>query len=332
MDTNFIDHIRVFCASGAGGNGSAHLHRAKFNPKGGPDGGDGGRGGHVIVRADSRLWTLIHLKFTKHIRAEAGENGGQFTRTGKSSEDVYIDVPVGTVVKDATNGKVLFELMKNGQEQILCEGGAGGLGNVNFKSATNRTPKEFTYGEPGQEGWFEFELKILADVGMVGLPNAGKSTLLSVLSAARPKIADYPFTTLIPQLGLVCYRGKQSFALADIPGIIEGAHKGKGLGIRFLRHIERNSVLLFMISCEDNVGETYRTLMKELELYNPELLEKKRVVAITKCDIPDQTSFNTKEIRRALPPGLPIVFISSVSGSGLNTLKDELWKALNERN
>ena len=220
MDTNFIDHIRVFCSSGAGGNGSAHLHRAKYIPKGGPDGGDGGRGGHIIVRADSRLWTLIYLKFSKHIRAEAGENGSKNTRTGKSGADVYVDVPVGTVVKDSETGKVLFELVKNGQQQILCTGGAGGLGNDNFKSPTNRTPKEFTYGEPG---------------------------------------ADYPFTTPAPQLGIVCYRGKQSFAMADIPGIIKGAHEGKGLGIRFLRHIERNSVLLFMISCEDNVGETYRT-------------------------------------------------------------------------
>ena len=330
MESNFIDHIRIFCASGAGGNGSAHLHRAKYIPKGGPDGGDGGRGGHIIVRADSRLWTLIHLKFSKHIRAEAGENGGKNTRTGKSGTDVYIDVPVGTVVKDSETGKVLFELMKNGQRQILCKGGAGGLGNDNFKSPTNRTPKEFTYGEPGEEGWYVFELKILADVGLVGLPNAGKSTLLSVMSAAKPKIAEYPFTTLVPQLGIVRYREKQSFAMADIPGIIKGAHEGKGLGIRFLRHIERNSVLLFMISCEDDVGETYRTLLKELQEYNPELLEKRRVVAITKCDLPDPTDFSTKDIRRALPPGLPIVFISSMAGSGLNTLKDELWKALNE--
>lgn len=331
METNFIDHIRVFCASGAGGDGSAHFRRAKFQPKGGPDGGDGGRGGHVIVRTDSRLWTLIHLKYTKHIWAEAGENGSKNTCTGKNGADVYVDVPVGTVVKDPATGKVLFDLTKNGQQQILCEGGAGGLGNDNFKSPTNRTPKEFTYGQPGQEGWFVFELKLLADVGLVGLPNAGKSTLLSTISAAKPKIADYPFTTLVPQLGIVSYRAKQSFAVADIPGIIEGAHDGKGLGIRFLRHIERNSVLLFTISCEDNVGETYRTLMKELELYNPELLSKRRIVAITKCDLPDPAEFSTKDIRRALPPGLPIVFISSVVGSGLNTLKDELWKALNER-
>ncbi len=331
METNFIDHIRVFCASGAGGDGSAHLHRAKYLPKGGPDGGDGGRGGHVIVRADAKLWTLIHLKYCKHIRAAAGEPGGKDTRTGKSGADVYVDVPVGTVVKDPETGKVLFELTRDGQQQILCKGGAGGLGNDNFKSPTNQTPKEFTCGGPGEEGWFIFELKILADVGLVGLPNAGKSTLLSAISAAKPKIADYPFTTLVPQLGIVSYRDKKSFAVADIPGIIKGAHEGKGLGIRFLRHIERNSVLLFTISCEDHAGETYRTLLRELEQYNPELLDKKRVVVITKCDIPDQADFNTKDIRRALPPGLPIVFISSVSGSGLNTLKDELWKALNER-
>lgn len=331
METNFIDHIRVFCASGPGGNGSAHLHRAKYNPKGGPDGGDGGRGGNVIIRADSRLWTLIHLKYTKHIRAEAGENGSKNTRVGKSGADVYVDVPVGTVIKDSETGKILFELVKNGEQRILCKGGAGGLGNDNFKSPTNRTPKEFTPGEPGEEGWFVFELKILADVGLVGLPNAGKSTLLSVISAAKPKIADYPFTTLAPQLGLVTYRGKQSFAVADIPGIIEGAHDGRGLGFRFLRHIERNSVLLFCISCEDNVGETYRTLLKELREYNPDLLDKRLIVAITKCDLPNPTEFSTKDIRRALPPGLPIVFISSVTGSGLNTLKDELWKVLNER-
>lgn len=331
MESNFIDHVRVFCASGAGGNGSAHLHRAKFLPKGGPDGGDGGRGGIVIVRANAKFRTLVHLKYTKHIRAEAGENGGKNTRAGKSGADVIVDVPVGTVIKDLETGKVLFELVKDGQQKTLCKGGEGGLGNDRFKSATNRTPKEFTPGEPGQEGWFIFELKILADVGLVGLPNAGKSTLLSVLSSARPKIADYPFTTLVPQLGLVTYRGKQSFAMADIPGLIEGAHEGRGLGIRFLRHVERNPVLLFTISCEDDVGETYRTLMKELEQYNPGLLEKKRVIAITKCDIPDPSGFSTKNLRRSLPPGLPIVFVSSVTGSGLNALKDELWKALNER-
>lgn len=330
MESNFIDHIRVFCASGAGGNGSAHLHRAKYQPKGGPDGGDGGRGGHVIIRADARLWTLIHLKFSRHIRAKGGTNGSRNTRTGKSGEDVFVDVPVGTVVKDAETGRILFELVEDGQRQVLCRGGAGGLGNDHFKSPVNRTPKEFTFGEPGEEGWFVFELKLLADVGLVGLPNAGKSTLLSAVSAAKPKIADYPFTTLVPQLGIVPYGRKQSFAVADIPGIIEGAHEGRGLGLRFLRHIERNAVLLFLISCEDDVGETYRTLMRELEQYNPQLLAKRRVVAVTKCDLPDPVGFSAKAIRRALPPGLPIVFISSVTGSGLNSLKKELWTALND--
>lgn len=331
METNFMDHIRVFCASGKGGDGSAHLHRTKFLPKGGPDGGDGGRGGHVIVRADSHLWTLIHLKYTKHIRAQDGERGGKNRRTGKNGEDVFVDVPVGTVVKDPQTGKTLFELLENGQRCVLCKGGEGGLGNDRFKSATNRTPKEFTFGGDGEEGWFVFELKILADVGLVGLPNAGKSTLLGAISAAKPKVGDYPFTTLVPQIGIVSYRKKLSFAVADIPGIIEGAHKGKGLGIRFLRHIERNPVLLLTISCVDNVGETYRTLLRELEQYNPELLSKKRVVAITKCDLPDPSKFNAKEIRRALPPGLPIVFLSSLTGSGLGALKDELWTALSGR-
>lgn len=329
MNSNFIDHIRIFCASGAGGNGSAHLRRAKYNPKGGPDGGDGGRGGDVIIRCDSRLWTLIHLKYTRNIRAEDGRNGSRNTRNGKSGANVYVDVPVGTVIKDSETGKVLFELDRNGEERVLCKGGQGGLGNDNFKSPTNRTPREFTFGEPAQEGRFIFELKILADVGLVGLPNAGKSTLLSAVSAARPQIADYPFTTLVPQLGIVPYRGRQSFAMADIPGIIEGAHEGRGLGIRFLRHIERNSVLLFCISCTDDAGQTYRTLLKELQAYSPELLDKRRVVAITKCDLQDPAELYTKGIRRALPPGLPTVFISSVTGLGINALKEELWKALN---
>ena len=330
MERNFIDHIRIFCASGAGGDGSAHMHRAKYLPKGGPDGGDGGRGGHVIIRADARLWTLIHLKYSRHVRAEDGTAGSRNTRTGKNGEDVFVDVPVGTVVKDAETGRILFELVGDGQQQVLCKGGAGGLGNDHFKSPVNRAPKEFTCGEPGEEGWFVFELKLLADVGLVGLPNAGKSTLLSVVSAAKPKIADYPFTTLVPQLGIVPYVRKQSFAIADIPGIIEGAHEGRGLGLRFLRHIERNAVLLFMISCEDDVGKTYRTLMRELEQYNPQLLSKRRVVAVTKCDLPDPGDFSAKDIRRALPPGLPVVFISSVTGSGLNSLKKELWSALND--
>lgn len=329
METNFIDHIRVFCAAGAGGDGSAHLHRAKYLPKGGPDGGDGGPGGSIILQADSRLWTLIHLKYHKHIRAGNGGDGGKNTRTGKTGEDILVRVPVGTVVKESDSGRVRCELTRDGERAVLCRGGAGGLGNDNFKSPTNRTPRECTPGGPGEEGWFVFELKILADVGLVGLPNAGKSTLLSAVSAAKPKVASYPFTTLEPKIGIVCYRDDRSFAMADIPGIIAGAHEGKGLGIRFLRHIERNSVLLFTISCEDDVGATYRLLLRELEEYNPEMLAKRRVVAITKCDIPTPENLDTKALRRALPPGLPIVFISSVTGSGLGDLKDVLWKELN---
>lgn len=327
-ETNFIDYVKIFCASGAGGDGSAHLHRAKYVPKGGPDGGDGGRGGHIIVRCDSHLWTLIHLKYHKHFRADDGEKGGKNTMHGKNAEDIRIDVPVGTVVKDAETGNIICELTEDSQEFILCQGGEGGLGNDNFKSPTNQTPREFTEGGPGQEGWFIFELKLLADVGLVGFPNAGKSTLLSTVSAAKPEIADYPFTTMQPQLGVVRYREKQSFVMADIPGIIEGAHEGKGLGLRFLRHIERNSVLLFMISCtEESIGKTYHTLVDELRQYNPELLAKPRVVAITKCDLdPDM---DMKSIRRSLPCGLPIVFISSVSGMGMDKLKDELWKQIN---
>jgi len=325
---NFIDYVKIFCASGAGGDGSAHLHRAKYVPKGGPDGGDGGRGGHIVLRADSRLWTLIHLKYRKHIKAGAGQKGGKNTMHGRNAEDIYVDVPVGTVVKDAASGQVVCELLSNGDEHILCRGGEGGLGNDNFKSPENQTPREFTEGEPGQEGWFIFELKMLADVGLVGFPNAGKSTLLSTVSAAKPEIADYPFTTMQPQLGVVKYRDRQSFVMADIPGIIEGAHEGKGLGLRFLRHIERNSVLLFLISCtEDSVASAYHTLVDELRQYSPELLSKPRVVAITKCDlVPD---LDTKAVRRSLPCGLPIVFISSVTGQGLEGLKDELWNRIN---
>ena len=329
MEPHFIDRIRIFCASGAGGDGLAHLHRARFVPKGGPDGGDGGRGGHVIVRADSRLWTLIHLKYTKHVKAEPGGNGERNTRKGKNGADVYVDVPVGTVVKDSETGAVLVDLTEDGQQQILCKGGAGGLGNDFFKSPTNRTPRSFTSGEEGVQGWYVFELKLLADVGLVGPPNAGKSTLLSVLSAAKPKIADYPFTTLVPQLGLVPCRGRQSFAMVDIPGIIKGAHEGKGLGLRFLRHVERTSVLLFTISCEENVGETYKTLLNELKEYNPELMGRRRLVAVTKCDIPDPSKFDAGKIRMDIPADIPVVFVSSFTGSGLNILKDELWKALN---
>lgn len=326
-ESNFIDYVKVFCASGHGGAGSVHLHRAKYIPKGGPDGGDGGRGGHIILKADPQFWTLIHLKYRKHVKAEDGEKGGSALRHGANGEDIVLQVPVGTVVKDAETQEVLFELVEPGEEKILCRGGRGGLGNNNFKTATQQTPRYAQPGEEGQEGWFILELKLLADVGLVGLPNAGKSTLLSSITSAKPKIASYAFTTLEPNLGIVRYRDDLSFVMADIPGIIEGAHEGKGIGLRFLRHIERNSVLLFMVSIEEeDIAGTYKTLLKELKMYNPELLAKERVLAITKCDIADAEM--EKDVARHLPRGVPHVFISSVSGEGLDTLKDTLWKSL----
>ena len=326
-DSNFIDYVKIYCASGHGGAGSAHLHRAKYVPKGGPDGGDGGRGGHVILRANPQFWTLIHLKYRKHIKAEDGEPGGSANRTGKSGSDVVLEVPVGTVAKDAESGEVLFEMLEPGEERILCKGGRGGLGNSNFKTATLQTPRFAQSGEEGQEGIFVLELKLLADVGLVGFPNAGKSTLLSTVTAARPKIASYAFTTLEPNLGIVDYYDGKSFVMADIPGIIEGAHEGRGIGLRFLRHIERNSVLLFMVSVEeDDVAAAYRTLLSELKLYNPELLTKQRVLAITKCDLIDKDI--EKEIRPHLPRKVPCVFISSATGEGIAKLKDILWEAL----
>lgn len=326
-DSNFIDYVKIYCASGHGGAGSAHLHRAKYVPKGGPDGGDGGRGGHIILRANPQFWTLIHLKYRKHIKAEDGEPGGSANRTGKSGSDVVLEVPVGTVAKDAESGEVLFEMLEPGEERILCKGGRGGLGNSNFKTATLQTPRFAQSGEEGQEGIFVLELKLLADVGLVGFPNAGKSTLLSTVTAARPKIASYAFTTLEPNLGIVDYYDGKSFVMADIPGIIEGAHEGRGIGLRFLRHIERNSVLLFMVSVEeDDVASAYRTLLSELKLYNPELLTKQRVLAITKCDLIDKDI--EKEIRPHLPRKVPCVFISSATGEGIAKLKDILWEAL----
>ena len=304
-----------------------HLHRAKYIPKGGPDGGDGGRGGHIILRANSQFWTLIHLKYRKHIKADDGEKGGSALRTGKNGADIILDVPVGTVVKDAETDEVLFDLNENGQERILCQGGKGGWGNDHFKTATNQTPRYAQPGEEGQEGVYILELKLLADVGLVGFPNAGKSTLLAAITSAKPKIASYAFTTLEPNLGIVRYYDDRSFVMADIPGIIEGAHEGKGIGTRFLRHIERNSVLLFMVSCEeDDIAASYKTLLSELKLYNPELLTKQRVLAITKCDIIDEEI--EKEIAPKLPKRIPHVFISSASGEGLDKLKDALWKAL----
>ncbi len=326
-DSNFIDYVKIFCASGHGGAGSTHLHRAKYIPKGGPDGGDGGRGGHIILRANPQFWTLIHLKYRKHVHADDGEKGGAALQHGKNGADIVLDVPLGTVVKDAETEEVLFELTEVNEERILCKGGKGGWGNDHFKTPTNQTPMYAQPGEDGTEGWFILELKLLADVGLVGFPNAGKSTLLSSITSAKPKIASYAFTTLEPNLGIVKYYDDRSFVMADIPGIIEGAHEGRGIGIRFLRHIERNSVLLFMVSCEeDDIAGAYRTLLGELKMYNPELLDKKRVLAITKCDLIDAEL--EREILPKLPGKVPHVFISSASGEGLNELKDALWKAL----
>ena len=326
--TNFIDYVRIFCKSGDGGNGSMHLHRAKYVPKGGPDGGDGGRGGHIILRGNRQMWTLIHLKYKKHIKAEDGGAGSGQLKHGKQGADIILQVPLGTVARDGETGEVLFEILEDGEEKILARGGRGGLGNNFFKSATNQTPRYAQPGEPGVEGWFVLELKVLADVGLVGFPNAGKSTLLSVVSAAKPKIADYAFTTLEPQLGIVNYYDDRSFVMADIPGIIEGAHEGKGLGLRFLRHIERNAMLLYMIPADskDIAGE-YRILQRELKLYNPELLDKQRVVAITKCDMLDDEL--RKEVRRHLPRKVPAILISSLTGEGIPELKDLLWNTLN---
>ena len=326
-DSNFIDYVKIFCASGHGGAGSMHLHRAKYVPKGGPDGGDGGRGGHIILKANPQFWTLIHLKYRKHVKADNGGHGEGGLRTGKNGQDIVLEVPIGTVAKDAETEEVLFEMMEPGEERILCKGGRGGLGNNNFKSATNQTPRYAQPGEEGEEGWFILELKLLADVGLVGFPNAGKSTLLAAITAAKPKIANYAFTTLEPNLGIVKYYDDRSFVMADIPGIIEGAHEGKGIGIRFLRHIERNSVLLFMVSTEeDDIVAGYQTLLNELKEYNPELLDKERVLAITKCDLIDKKI--ESEIEPTLPKGIPHIFISSVSGEGLKELKDMLWSAL----
>ncbi len=327
-ESNFIDYVKIFCASGHGGAGSMHLHRAKYVPKGGPDGGDGGRGGHIVLRANPQFWTLIHLKYRKVVKADGGEAGGAALCKGKQGADVVLDVPVGTVVKDAETQEVLFELVEPGEEKILCRGGRGGLGNNNFKSATNQTPRYAQPGEEGQEGWFILELKVLADVGLVGFPNAGKSTLLASVTSAKPKIANYAFTTLEPNLGIVKYFDDKSFVMADIPGIIEGAHEGRGIGLRFLRHIERNSVLLFMVSAEEeNINASYKVLLKELKEYNPQLLSKDRVLAVTKCDLADEE--RRKAIKKHLPKTIPTVMISSVTGEGLPELKDLLWEALN---
>ncbi|MDT8401883.1 MAG: GTPase ObgE [Bacteroidales bacterium] len=326
-ESNFVDYVKIFCRSGRGGSGSAHLRREKFIPKGGPDGGDGGRGGHIILRGNKQLWTLIHLKYRKHIFAGHGTSGSSSMKTGAEGEDIYVDVPLGTVAKDAESGSQLLEITEDGQEKVLLKGGRGGLGNVHFKSSVRQTPRFAQPGEPESEGWFILELKVLADVGLVGFPNAGKSTLLSVVSAAKPKIADYPFTTLVPNLGIVAYRDHRSFIMADIPGIIEGAHEGKGLGDRFLRHIERNSVLLFLVPADSrDVMTEYRILLGELGKYNPELLDKKRILAISKADLLDDELMGEMEKEIDVRPH---VFISSVSGKGIDSLKDILWRSLN---
>jgi len=327
-ETNFVDYVKIFCRSGKGGAGSAHLRHEKSKPKGGPDGGDGGRGGDVILRGNSQLWTLLHLKYTKHLFAGHGGSGASNQKSGAAGEDIIIEVPLGTVAREEESEKILFEITGDGEEKILLKGGRGGLGNTHFKSATFQTPRFAQPGEPSLEGYFILELKVLADVGLVGFPNAGKSTLLSVVSAAKPKIDNYPFTTLTPNLGIVHYRDDKSFVMADIPGIIEGAAEGKGLGHRFLRHIERNSVLLFMIPADtEDIAKEYAILVEELRKYNPELLDKNRVMAISKCDLLDEEL--TDSMRPLLPGDMPVVFISSVKGTGITTLKDLLWRAIN---
>jgi len=327
-ESNFVDYVRLYCRSGNGGPGSTHYHREKYVPKGGPDGGDGGKGGDVILRADTNYWTLIHLRFARHVFAEHGASGTGSRSSGKAGHDVYIDVPVGTVAYDGETGEFLCDVSEPGQEIVLLKGGRGGLGNWNFRTATNQTPRFSQPGEPLQERNVVMELKLLADVGLVGFPNAGKSTLLSVISAAKPKIADYPFTTLEPNLGIVPYRDGKSFVMADIPGIIEGASEGRGLGLRFLRHIERNSVLLFMVPADSNdIHEEYRILLNELEQFNPELLDKQRILAISKCDMLDEELI--EDVKKDLPD-VPCVFISSLSSIGLMELNDLLWKELND--
>jgi len=326
---NFIDYVKIFFRSGKGGAGSAHLQRTAQDPKAGPDGGDGGKGGDVILKGNRNLWTLLHLRYTKHILAEDGGNGSANQCFGKNGKDAVVQVPLGTVVKDAETGEFLGEVMEEGQELVILKGGRGGLGNVHFKSATRQTPRFAQPGEEGIETWMGLELKVLADVGLVGFPNAGKSTLISVLSNAKPKIADYPFTTLRPNLGMVAYRDHQSFVVADIPGIIEGASEGKGLGLRFLRHIERNALLLFMIPCDtESIKKEYKILLNELKAYNPELMDKKRILVITKCDLLSEKELKT--LQKKVPETLPVLFISSIMQQNLMPLKDEIWRKLND--
>lgn len=324
---NFVDYVKIHCKSGSGGSGSRHMRREKYIPKGGPDGGDGGRGGHVIIRGNKQMWTLLHLKYHKHMKAGHGVSGSGNQKTGAEGEDIYIDVPVGTIARDPETGEMIFEISEDGQEIILMKGGRGGKGNTHFKSSTNRSPDFAQPGEDGEDGWRVLELKILADVGLVGFPNVGKSTLLASISAAKPEIGDYPFTTLRPNLGIVGYRDNQSFIMADIPGIIEGAHEGKGLGLRFLRHIERNSILLFMIPADsENIAADYDILLNELRQYNPELLDKNRLLAITKSDMLDDEL--THALKKEVPKDIPHIFISAVSNKNLDELKDLIWKAI----
>ena len=331
---NFIDYVKIYCRSGKGGAGCMHLHRAKYVPKGGPDGGDGGRGGHVILQGNRNLWTLLHLKYQKHIMATDGGRGGDSRSFGKDGEDKIIEVPCGTVVYDGDTGEFITEVKEHGQRIVLLKGGRGGLGNWHFRTATNQTPRYAQPGEPCQERNVILQLKVLADVGLVGFPNAGKSTLLSVVSAAKPEIADYPFTTLVPQLGIVSYRDGRSFCMADIPGIIEGASEGKGLGLRFLRHIERNAVLLFMVpATSENIEKEYKILLSELEKYNPQLLTKARILAISKCDVLEEKEFTKLEKKAQKLEeklGIAVKLISSISGPGIAALKDALWNELNK--
>jgi GTP-binding protein len=328
-EQNFVDYVKINFRSGKGGAGSVHFHRGPFQPKGGPDGGNGGRGGHIILRGNRNMWTLLPLKYRKHIKAGNGENGSQNNRTGADGEDVILDVPLGTVARDAESGEIHFEITEEGEQKVLLSGGRGGKGNAFFKSATHQSPRYAQPGEEGSESWKILELKLLADVGLVGFPNAGKSTLLSVLSAAKPRIANYPFTTLVPNLGIVAYRDNRSFIMADIPGIIEKAHLGKGLGHRFLRHIERNSVLLFMVSCDtDDIRKEYEILLEELRQFNPELLDKPRMLAITKSDLIDDEL--KKMLEAEIPQDLNSLFISAVAQEGLTELKDKIWELLTE--
>ncbi|MDY3070266.1 MAG: GTPase ObgE [Parabacteroides sp.] len=328
-ESNFVDYVKIYCRSGKGGRGSSHFRRAKYIPKGGPDGGNGGRGGHIYLRGNRNYWTLLHLKYERHIMATNGEGGGAKRSFGKDGEDRVIEVPCGTVVYDAETGEFICDVTEDGQEVMLLKGGRGGLGNWNFKTSTNQAPRYAQPGEPAQERTVIMQLKLLADVGLVGFPNAGKSTLLSVVSAAKPKIANYPFTTLEPNLGIVSYRDHRSFVMADIPGIIEGASEGRGLGLRFLRHIERNSLLLFMVPADaDDIRKEYEILNNELVKYNPDLADKPRVLAITKCDMLDEELIEA--MKQELPEGIPYVFISSIAQIGITELKDLLWKELNK--